>query len=193
MPGRDDTVRAFVALPCPPELRRAIASELEEWRGLGGGVRWTPPERIHLTLRFLGDSTPDEIEEVAGDLRGISARTGPLEVVPDGIGAFPGWKRPRVVWLGLDGGEWLERLAEAVEEAVRAAGFDPEERPFHPHLTLARIKGRGAGRAIRAVRGWRPGTGREIVDEIVVYRSDLRPDGPRYTPIERFRLEGSAT
>lgn len=191
MPAREETVRAFVALPCPDRLRTAIGEALPGWRELGGRLRWTPPERIHLTLRFLGDSTPDEIAAVREGLRAVATRAETLEIRPDEVGAFPHWGRPRVVWLGLDGGDALAELAEAVEEVARAAGFEPDERDFRPHLTLARVKGRrGLERVVRAVRGWRPETGSEIVSGMILYESELAPEGARHTPIERFRLGG---
>lgn len=191
MTARNDTVRAFVALPCPPAIREAIEADLPGWHRLGGRIRWSPPERIHLTLRFLGDSRSDQLAEVRRGLRGIADDVEPLEVRPTEVGAFPHWRRPRVVWLGLDGGEALTELAGAVEAVVRSAGFEADDRDFRPHLTLARVKGRrGVKRVIRAVRGWRPETGSEIVDEMILFESELRPEGARHTPIGRFRLGG---
>lgn len=191
MTARSDTVRAFVALPCPPAIRAAIAAELPDWRELGGRIRWTPAERIHLTLRFLGDSSPVQIAEVRRGLRGIGDEIEPLEVRPTEVGAFPRWRRPRVIWLGLDGGEALTGLAGAVEAVARSAGFEADDRDFRPHLTLARVKGRrGVKKVARELRGWRPETGSEIVDEMILFESELRHDGARHTPIERVRLGG---
>lgn len=193
MTARSDTVRGFVALPCPTGILEAIEDALPEWRDLGGRVRWTPPERVHLTLRFLGESAPDQIAAVRRGLRGIAEETDPLEVRPTEVGAFPHWRRPRVVWLGMDGGEPLSRLADRVEEVALSAGFEADDRDFRPHLTLARVKGRrGVKRVVRAVRAWRSPEEPEIVDEMILFESELRSDGALHVPIERFPLGGGA-
>ncbi|HUP01685.1 MAG TPA: RNA 2',3'-cyclic phosphodiesterase [Gemmatimonadota bacterium] len=185
-------VRAFVALPCPPALRAALADALAGWRGLAAGVRWADPHRVHLTLRFLGRATPAGIERLTPALGAAAGACPPLELAPAATGAFPGWSRPRVFWLGVEGGPALAGLAAAVEAGARRAGFEPEPRDFTPHLTLGRVKGpNGVRRATAAVRGWRPTTAPETVSEVVLYRSDLGDGGPRYTPLARYALNGS--
>ena len=189
----DTPVRSFVALPCPPGLREAIAAARPAWRLASDGVRWTRPEQLHLTLRFLGQADPLRLSALVEGLAAATAAAAPIRLRPGEPGAFPDWRRPRVLWLGLDGGAALGALAAAVEAAARAAAFAEEARPFHPHLTLGRVGDRASARpGVAAVRQWRPDTGIEEVSEIVLYRSDLEPGGARHSALARFPLGGVA-
>jgi 2'-5' RNA ligase len=145
-----------------------------------------------MTLRFLGDhADPERLERLGGGLGRLAAATPPLTVRPGPTGAFPGWGRPRVLWLGLEDRGGLVPLAVAVEEAARRAGFPAEELPFTPHLTLGRTKGtRIAEPIVDAVRGWRADTGEETLEEMVLYRSEPGPSGPRHEPLARHPLSG---
>lgn len=186
-----DRIRSFVALPCPSQLRASIAHAFETWTVSSEGVRWVDPGNSHLTLKFLGDASADQLDRLDERLRVIAATIGPVEFHAGETGAFPNWKRPRVLWLGLVGAEPIVMLAEAVEAAAREVGFEPRRRSFSPHLTLARVKRPPAVRGVaRAVRGWRPLIGVELVSEIVLYRSDLLSGGARHTPLARYELSG---
>ena len=191
--GEEGIRRAFLALEIPPRLRAALAEARPGWRELDADVTWVDPDRAHLTLRFLGPAGRAALEALDQRLRAIAAATAPLELRAGGTGAFPGWRRPKVLWVGLEA-EGLPALAEAVEAAAREAGFAPEERRFTPHLTLGRVRGgRGAERAVQAVRGWRPATPAEPVAEIVLFSSELSSKGPRYTKVETYPLSGRAS
>lgn len=182
-------VRAFVGLPCPPGLRAAMARKIAEWKALGADVAWTDPATAHATLRFLGNADPAALERLAVLLAEVARAADPVVARPGSTGAFPGWRRARVLWLAVESGEAIERLAAAVEAAARAAGFDAEERRFTPHVTLGRVRGRqGAGRAAGAVREWTPGGEAEPIPEMVLYRSDLGPRGARHTALARFPI-----
>lgn len=187
----DALVRSFVALPCPPELVSVIAAERAAWRSTGADVRWVDPGSIHLTLRFLGNAGPLRLGRLDRALERTTAAAPPILLRAGATGAFPSWERPRVLWLGLVGEGPLGRLAEAIEADARAAGFDPEERPFHPHLTLGRVRsGRGIRQAVEALRPWTPEVEPEVVEEVVLYRSDLGPGGARYSALARYPLTG---
>jgi 2'-5' RNA ligase len=181
-------VRAFVALPCPPDLRAAVARKIGDWRALGADVAWVDPAAAHVTLRFLGNADPAALDRLAGLLAEAAAAADAVHARPGATGAFPGWRHARVLWLALESGGRVERLAAAVEAAARAAGFEAEERRFRAHLTLGRVRGRGAGDAAAAVREWRPGGGEEPIPEMVLYRSDLGPRGARHTALARFTI-----
>ena len=106
--------------------------------------------------------------------------------------ASEGWGRPRILWLGLEDRGGLAPLATAVEEAARRAGFPAEERPFTPHLTLGRARGaRVASPIVEAVRAWRPETGEEMLEEMILYRSELGPEGARHEALARHPLSGA--
>lgn len=188
--GLTGPVRSFVALPCPEDLRSEIARGIADWRGLGADVAWADPERIHLTLRFLGDADPASLVRLDDRLRSVAGAARAIEVRPGTVGAFPGWGRPRVLWLGFSSAGAVERLAETVERAVRAAGFAAEERPFVPHLTLGRVRSRrGVERAVAAVRRWEVDGRPRRIGSLVLYRSRLGPREARHDPLSTHLLE----
>lgn len=159
-------------------------------------MRWAAPTRLHFTLKFLGDVEEEGIE-AARRATAEAARAGPAPFRLDleGLGTFPHRGPARVVWAGCGAGAAaLRALAAAVEEAFVAAGFPREERPFSPHLTLARVKdplsGRRLGQALASVPG--EPFGSVVVGSIVLYRSDLSPAGPDYSELLRVALESDA-
>jgi 2'-5' RNA ligase len=185
----ESPVRAFVALPCPPVLRASIARQIGEWKALHADVAWADPAAAHVTLRFLGDAEPDALERLTGLLWEAAGAADSVFARPGVTGAFPGWRRARVLWLALESGGNAERLAAAVEAAARAVGFESEGRPFTAHLTLGRVRGRhGAELASAAVREWKPGGEAEPIPEMVLYRSDLGPRRARHTALARFPI-----
>jgi 2'-5' RNA ligase len=187
--GIERAVRSFVALPCPPRLRAAVSAAVAEWRNLGADVAWSDPATAHLTLRFLGDAEPARLEDLHERMAGVARASAAIRASPGATGAFPSWGRPRVLWLGLESGGAIERLAAAIEAAARDAGFEPEERRFTAHLTLGRVRGvRGARRAADAVREWRPREGTETIPDVVLYRSELDARGARHVALARYPI-----
>ena len=183
------TVRAFVALPCPPGLRQVLGRQLAEWRAIDAPIAWVDPASAHLTLRFLGSADIVRLGGLQNRLGEVAASARPIHARPGATGAFPGWQRPRVLWLAVESGGAIERLAEAVENAAREAGLDPEGRPFTAHLTLGRVRGQcGAGRAVRAVRGWAPAGPAEPIPEMILFRSELHSAGARHIPLARYPM-----
>lgn len=189
-------IRTFVAAPVEDAVvRRRLAgarSLLPELRG----VRWAAERQLHFTLKFLGDVEEERIE-AARRATAAAARGGPgsFRLALEGLGAFPPKGAARVVWAGCGAGaEALASLAATVEEAFDAAGFPREERPFSPHLTLARVRdplsGRRLAQALPSVPEEPFGT--VLVGSIVLYRSDLSPAGPDYSELLRVALESNA-
>lgn len=137
-------MRLFFAVMLPEEVQLAVSVRQKEYRTLLGesGIRWTPPEKWHITLKFLGE-TPEEqgVGATAAAERVCETQT-PFVLAMGKIGAFPTLQQPQVVWLGADAGaEALNGLATVLDRALTAQGFPSETRPFHPHLTLARLEG----------------------------------------------------
>ena len=159
-------MRLFLAVPLTEDARQAISRHLRGALAHPLPGRPVRPENWHLTLRFLG-----EADEVGAD-----------RVVREVDAAERG-----VLWLGLDRGvEEAERLAAVVEEAVEAAGFPPEERPFRSHMTLSRLR---PDQDVTTVLEAVPPVGLAMaVERVVLYRSHLGPGGPRYEEIESFPL-----
>jgi 2'-5' RNA ligase len=193
---RADAHRTFIAIELDEELRdnlRHLQDRLAE-QIAPGSVRWVRPEGIHLTLKFLGDTTVDKVEEVKAALTRAAAEVGPFTFTVTGLGCFPNSRRPRVVWVGiqeLTGA--LARLRDAVEEHVAPLGFPTEKRPFSPHLTLGRVHRRASKSEVREIGEVVASSTIGIVDEMTVtsvsfIKSDLKPSGAVYTTLSEAAL-----
>lgn len=184
-------VRSFLAIDLSPEARGLIASHLKKWRRLPCRIKWVAPENLHITLKFLGDVSEAAIPLIQEALKGAVTPLEPMDLNLSGTGAFPVAAKARVLWVGISDSPALSRLASAVESALEPLGFEPESRPFHPHVTVGRIKER-----FSVYKKVHPFFDTEIsglgfhVSEAVLYRSDLTPGGPVYSPICRFPLNG---
>jgi 2'-5' RNA ligase len=188
MAQSEDTVRRiFVAVDLDDEVRHGLAAHLNASvtnDGLPGSA--PPPANWHITLRFLGKANQPAYETVLARLEETDLGP-PFELGFAGLGAFPRAARATVLWLGVGtGADALSDLAGAVEEAVVGAGYMPEERPFHPHLTLSRI------RPPRDVRGLvervKPFPLRQTVRHVTVCESVLGRGPAIYVPLETIRL-----
>lgn len=138
-------IRTFVALLLPPAWTGYLARVREELAPRTSGMSWVQPGNIHITLRFLGDLGEDGARRAGESVRrgaeGVPAPAARL----GGLGGFPNLDRARVLWIGLEAGaEEAVALARAVNDALREDGFGPPDKPFRPHLTLARVR-EGAG------------------------------------------------
>jgi 2'-5' RNA ligase len=194
-------IRAFVAVELDAALRQALARTQEDLRarlrqtgGPGLRVQWVRPEAIHLTLKFLGDIPEERVAEIRTSLTGVAAGHVRFTVEAEGLGVFPDLRGPRILWVGLaDPGGAITSLRADVEAALTAAGFAPEAKPYHPHLTLARIKdgSREAGRSWSRERLLERETrlGALTVEALSLVKSELRPSGAVYTELWRLPLK----
>lgn len=189
-------LRTFIAIDLSPELRASLGDLQDRLRGeLGrGSVRWVQPQGIHLTLKFLGDTSPGQLDAIRQAVARAAATVRPFTVSACGVGCFPNTRQPRVVWVGLEelSGALL-RLRNAVESEVAPLGFPTEKRPFQPHLTLGRVQ-RGASSAdVRRVGQVIAATetgalGEMVVSAVSFIKSDLRPTGAVYTTLSEAGL-----
>jgi 2'-5' RNA ligase len=189
-------MRVFVAADIPAPIRRELAG-LRERMPAAPGLRWVRSEGIHLTFRFLGESGRDRVELLRGTLPGPVSLLPPIPVRFERLGTFPPAGLPRVFWAGLAGDlAALSALAACVESAVVACGWDPESRPFHPHVTLARASSPAAGACLRKALSADPAWTREwpgramdfVVSELTLFESHLGPGGARYTALGAFPM-----
>jgi 2'-5' RNA ligase len=179
--------RLFVAVPLTDEVRAALAVHVMGAMGdrpLPG--KPVPPPNWHVTLRFLGPCDDLAYDRLLGSLA-QGDMGGPFSIAFGGLGAFPRPVRATVLWLAIEGGsDRLERLAAGAEHAAQEAGFAPEDRPFHPHLTLSRIRPHQDVRPVIDLVNRFPML--LPVDRIVVYRSHLGRGGVRYEELESLEL-----
>lgn len=184
-----ERVRAFVAILLNEEVRALIAEEIARLRPLGQSVRWVLPQNLHLTLKFLGEQTPAELDLIQDALAEAVEGVAPFTLGFHGLGAFPGLARPRVFWVGVvAGAQEAKRLHSRVERALAQRAVPPEERPFSPHLTIGRagVPGGLIGLRQAITSEAQEGFGDLSVSAISLMKSDLSPDGARYTELRAF-------
>ena len=188
-------IRSFIAIELPDEIRHALAEVQKHLRRDVAGVRWVEPGSIHLTLKFLGDIPAEQIQPIVAAAMGAVQDEPPVSLGVSGLGAFPNPRRPRVIWVGLEGDvARLGRLQTRLEEALEPLGFPREERAFRPHLTVGRVKDpRRPPDLTRALADATvPRCNSFDVREILLYKSDLRPTGAIYTKLQHLPFAGSA-
>jgi 2'-5' RNA ligase len=177
----------------PADLRARAADKGARWRDAVPTVRasWEREEKLHITLKFLGEIAPERVEALSVAASRAALSSQPFDLALEGAGAFPPRGHPRILWLGInDSSGALARLQTRLEEECAAAGFAREERPFHPHLTLARIRApQGARELARLHRETGFAAIEFKVTDLVVMQSELGPKGSRYTEISRHEFE----
>jgi len=192
-------IRAFIAIPLTREVHQQLGLFIQS-HGLANrdaGFRPVKPENIHLTLKFLGDVKAASLPAISEHLDRLTVTLKQTSITISGLGAFPGWfKQPRVIWVGVQPVEPIQRMSEQIEKAISALGFPAERKPFSPHLTLARVNQQVAGQryqeVITRLRNLQPAPvfGDMVADKIILFKSDLQPSGPVYSILSAHRLKG---
>ncbi|MFL6286577.1 MAG: RNA 2',3'-cyclic phosphodiesterase [Pyrinomonadaceae bacterium] len=195
MPDEGRTsMRVFCAVELPDELRSRVGERVRRLRAEFSGVRasWEKPEKLHITLKFSGDTEHARVAVLSGAAARAVACVEPFDLTIDEPGSFPPHGQPRVLWLGIaDATGRLAFMQSALEEECAAVGFPRESRAFKPHLTLARLRSPHGARELAAAHRETPFEPQGFkVSELVVMRSELGPGGSRYTPLSRHRLAG---
>lgn len=177
-----DTVRLFVAIPLPPSVRERLheaAAPLRE----AVVAAWTPPDRLHLTVKFLGSTDAARVPAIGAAIEHAVQRHHGVPLDLRGAGVFPTLRRPRVVWAGVEPASRLELLQHDVELACAELGFPLEGRTFRPHVTLGRLRAAPEGEGLRALaRAMRRFAfeWRGEVSAVDLMASTLHPGGSRY-------------
>ena len=176
-------MRLFIAIELPDDLKR----ELGRLKVDIPGARWVPVDQIHLTLAFLGEVEEAAVERLTGELARVQAPE--FQLCFSGTGCFPDRRRPRVLWIGLEPNPRLNVLAAGVREAVLACGIPQEERPFSPHISLARLKLSPPGEFEAFLdQHKKPRLPALHVREFTLFLSRLTPQGAEHTPVRTFPL-----
>ena len=185
----EGAVRSFIAVLLPDRVRAGLAAVSAELRGQTRGLAWVRADNLHLTLRFLGEIEPVQLQHVREAVTDAAAAIAPFTVSLGGLGGFPSGRAPRVLWASIAaGGERLEALYATLEAGLVARGIPGENRAFHPHVTLARARdSRGVG-GLASVLGAGPAFGPVQVGAIHLMRSELDPRGARYSILREAPL-----
>lgn len=190
------SIRAFVAVPISVSDRLAqlladISSESARAGGTGGrtAVRAVAAQNLHLTLHFFGDIDPGEIRPITDATRAGVGDARAFDMRLQGLGAFPNERRPSVVWLGAAGAEPLTEIVARLAPALQAIGFPPDAKPWRPHVTIARVKGRTPTRFFEDIDAHREDDfGAVHVSHVDVMRSDLGSAGALYSTLASVPL-----
>ncbi|OGP81658.1 MAG: 2'-5' RNA ligase [Deltaproteobacteria bacterium RBG_16_58_17] len=193
----EKTIRSFLALDTPEKIREGIGAVQSRLKKIiHGDIRWARPEGIHLTLKFFGNISEDDVVNISAVVEKIAAGSLPLVLTIGGTGAFPDPHRPRVVYLGMNGDvERLIAFQKELERALETIGFPREERPFLPHLTLGRIKSPGGliGLAGVVEKGESYTAGEFSASGLGLFKSDLTPRGAVYTRLAWYPFAGQGS
>ncbi len=183
-------MRLFIAVELDEAIRARLGAAQERLRAAQCSVKWVKPELMHLTLRFLGEVEEPRVPQIEEAMASAAAGIAPFEVTVAGLGAFPEHGAPRVLWAGIRDNGSLATLNRRLEEGARRLGFEPEERPFSPHLTIGRVKDPRGANALRSPLD--AAAAREFgsctIAELLLVQSVLSPSGPTYTPLRRRPL-----
>ncbi len=185
------TIRSFIAFELPEAVIALLGKVQQELKSLRLKVRWVRPENIHLTLKFLGNINPADIENIGGAMSDAAGDCAPFTLTVGGIGFFPGIKRPRIIWVGLGGEiQVLLNLQRNLADRLATVGFPKEKRSFKAHLTLGRIRQAvdpsEIGQAVQLFSD--SGTQKMTADRVILFKSDLKPTGAVYSRLKKVDL-----
>jgi 2'-5' RNA ligase len=192
--SNEKAIRAFLAIDPPEEIFSEIINIQERLRkAIQGDIRWARPEGIHLTLKFFGYVYESDIANISHVVKNNVAKTKALMLNVRSVGVFPSANRPRVLWLGIDGDtEALINLQMEIDAGLQDYGFKKEDRPFRPHLTLARIKEykglTGLAETVKKNEDYIAGS--FTAGGLTLFKSDLKPTGAIYTKLDYFPFPG---
>ena len=182
-------VRLFVALQIPDDVRNALNRFVEPLRSLAPRAKWVRAENLHVTLNFLGNTDPLKVNSIKNALSEIQSGQ-PVTLNFRGLGFFPNERRPRVFWVGIEASTNLAAVAARIDRAIHAVGFPSEDRPFAPHLTLARFDAPTIPpRLVAAIdeNAFR-NFGSTVAHDFHLIESKLRSTGAEYTSLQSFQF-----
>jgi RNA 2',3'-cyclic 3'-phosphodiesterase len=187
-------MRTFIAIDITPAIRERLSEFLDKTRTSFAGARWARSEGMHITLKFLGEISAEQKEQVDAAL--LNIRPHPFEITIRGVGFFPNPRSPRVFWAGIEASDQLPALASAVDDALLPLGFQKEKQSYKPHLTLALfnpVSKANAAPARNMLERPQPQFGTMTANEFFLYLSKLSPRGSTYSKLTRFGLEDATS
>ena len=197
-------MRIFIGIDLDPEVRIRISRFLEGVSAFAPEARWVRPESLHITLKFIGEQTLEQVEAITERLRRVESSV--FDIRSAGYGFFPTATAPRVFWIGIQAVPQLTALAESIDMAVAELGIPREDRPYSPHLTLARAGARRSSGSPKHQKGDGPNATFTVLEkrlsamreidfgtmtarEFILYQSQLSAGGSKYTKLQRFPLQ----
>lgn len=186
-----DTIRAFIALKLPDNILSFINKIQKNLKQYGFPVRWVKPENIHLTLKFFGNIDKSDLSDIKAALNECSGCYSALNLFAKGIDVFPSIMRPRIMWVGVLGDtSLLLSLQNTLDKRLEESGFKKDEKPFKGHLTMGRFKDKvNNEKLIEILRKYQNVDPEAFTaKEIVLFKSDLKPQGPVYTELFKMLL-----
>jgi len=186
-------VRLFIAIEIPENIRASFASLLKEFRSIAPQLKWVRAENLHVTLKFLGETDSSKLGPLQNALTAVRSQL-PVDLEFRGLGFFPNEKRPRVFWAGMESSANLKSLAADIDQATHRLGFPLEERPFAPHLTLARFPLPGVPpKLLQAMNDKSSQSfGTLHAQDFHLIESKLKPTGAEYTTLQTFHFAPEA-
>ena len=185
-----EKIRAFLALPLAEAFEASARLVVTKLKSQFPEVKWVNPSQIHVTLHFFGDIDLKQTEKISRCVALVTQTAKPFHLLLRGLGGFPNDSRPRIIWTGIEGeAEALASFHLRLEDALKKAGFEGEKRPFKPHLTLGRVR---EGKKPPVLRGIEfPPTEVKSISEIILFKSVLSSEGPKYETLHSFPLSAS--
>ena len=182
--------RTFLAIDLLNTQRKILGEHQDRWKSAKADVRWIYPSNMHLTLKFLGEIQESSMESVIAVCKEVCCLHRGFSLFLNGTGTFPNLRRPRVLWIGIGGEtDLLCKLQNSIETALEEKGFPREDRVFTPHLTVGRVRSpRKLPRLLEVFVKDKIIIEPFTVEEVIVYKSQLTPRGPLYSPLARCPL-----
>jgi RNA 2',3'-cyclic 3'-phosphodiesterase len=188
-------IRTFIAIDTPPDFKIRAEELQNELDSVNAPVRWEKSYKLHMTLKFLGDTEMERIDKIGSVLEDIASRHRPFWLRYHGLGCFPNRKNPRIIWIGCNPlSSEFDHIRENIEKGMADLGFEMESRPFHPHITIGRVKIR-SGKDKRAI----PDLIKKLenltfdaleneVQSILLMKSELHREGSVYSILKQISL-----
>jgi RNA 2',3'-cyclic 3'-phosphodiesterase len=191
-------MRTFIAIDLTEEIKKTLAGLQDELKKSEADVKWVDPENIHLTLKFLGEISEEQVIQIKEVLDRVTSRLKPFEIGLSGIGAFPKLDYAKVIWAGIEKGkkETVD-IAKNVETELERLGFAREDREFTAHLTIGRVRSGKNKEALKkkilSAHSSEPiAHSQQVISRIILYQSTLTPQGPIYTPLHTATFRESS-
>jgi 2'-5' RNA ligase len=184
-------MRTFIAIDLTPEIKTELSNLVRKLKPAGTNVKWVAADNYHLTLKFIGETSEEEIEAIKSVLNELVKRHRQFSIAFKGTGSFPqGQSRLRVIWVGVSAGDELLAIQTDLDQSLKKKNFSADDRPFSPHLTIGRVRYPQKQEKLKAELDElsQKDFGLMTVKEITFFQSVLRPEGPEYRVISRHYL-----